>query len=134
MAGLALVRVRDTFAVSKLPAGSPIPDWALRGSLISVTRTEGELSIVCPESDVPVDVLSERGWRCLRVAGQLDLAQVGILASLVGPLAEAGVAVFVVSTFDTDILLVRSGDLERAEKALHKAGHRVMLDPGSQDR
>jgi hypothetical protein len=91
------------------------------------------LSVVCPEENVPVDVTSERGWRCLRVAGRLKFSSVGILSSMVKPLAEASISVFVVSTFDTDYLLVKAGSFEPAVKALQEAGHHVTLDPDLDD-
>jgi hypothetical protein len=72
-----------------------------------VTRTTDETSVLCPADAVPAGVRCEAGWRCLRVAGTLDIFMVGVLAGLVGPLAAAGVSVFVVSTFDTDFLLVK---------------------------
>ena len=115
------------FAVTKLAAAAPAPGWASDGPFSSVTRTSDELSIVCPEEKVPPDVTSERGFRCLRVAGPLEFSMVGILASLLEPLAEAGVAVFVVSTFDTDFLLVKARDFEPAAFALERAGHAIGL-------
>jgi len=123
MSALTLLNLQDSFAVSKLPADSPIPAWATSGSLVSITRTRDELSIVCREEDVPVDVTCcERAWRCLRVAGQIDFSLVGILASLVNPLAKAGIPVFVLSTFDTDYLLIKAENFEPAVKALHDVG------------
>jgi hypothetical protein len=119
--------VRGTFAVTKLSAGMPVPAWASLGALSSVTRTGSELSIVCLEENVPLDMKSERGFRCLAVAETLDFTLVGILASLLDPLAGAGIAVFVISTFDTDFVLVRACDFEASVQALQRAGHRVSL-------
>jgi hypothetical protein len=70
-------------------------------------------------------VRCEGGWRALRVAGSLDFSLVGVLAGLLDPLARAGVSVFVLSTFDTDYLLVKGHDLEKALAALRRAGHAV---------
>jgi hypothetical protein len=126
MPALTLLDLEDSFAVSKLSADSPIPAWATRGSLVSITRTRDELSIVCREEDVPVDVACcERVWRCLRVAGQIDFSLVGVLASLVNPLAKAGIPVFALSTFDTDYLLIKAENFETAVKALHDVGHHL---------
>ena len=125
MAALNLEVVPGAFAVTKLAAGVPTPEWATRGIFTSVTRTREELSIVCPEENVPEEVSSERGWKCVRAAGQLDFSIVGVLASLVQPLANAGIAVFVISTFDTDYLLVKAADFERSGQVLSAAGHRV---------
>jgi hypothetical protein len=122
---LALLGVAGSFAVCKLPAGSPLPAWATAGDFFSVTRTTDELSVVCREEAVPEGVVCERGWRCLRVAGAMPFTLVGVLASLTTPLASAGVSVFAISTFDTDYLLVPAGDLPRAVAALRAAGHLV---------
>jgi hypothetical protein len=122
---LALVVLPGTFAVCRLAAGAAPPAWAWAGPFASLTRTADELSVVCAEAAVPAGTLCERGWRCLRVAGTLDFALVGVLASLLVPLAGAGVSTFAVSTFDTDYLLVREADLGRAAEALRTAGHSV---------
>jgi hypothetical protein len=116
------VLLSGSYAVCRLPADAPIPAWAFAGDFSSVTRTGEELSIVCLESAVPAEVRCVRGWRCLRVAGTLDFALVGILSSLTVPLAEANVSVVAVSTFDTDYILVREEDRERALAALRRSG------------
>jgi hypothetical protein len=123
MTALTLVYLDGTFAVCRLAADAPIPGWATDSPFVSITRTEEELSVVCREGAVPEGVRCESGWRCLRVAGTLGLSLVGVLASLLGPLAEAGVSVFVVSTFETDYLLVRVADYQRAVAVLRSAGH-----------
>ena len=75
---------------------------------------------------MPEGVRCERGWRCLGVAGTLDFSLVGVLAAMLGPLAGAGVSVFVLSTFDTDYLLVKEADFQRAVGVLGRAGHAVV--------
>jgi len=102
-----------------------VPSWAAGGQFVSITRTDSELSVVCGQEAVPKGVRCERGWRCLRVAGTLDFSLVGVLASLLNPLAEAGISVFVVSTFDTDYLLVKEDNLEAATEVLARRGHAV---------
>ncbi len=126
-AKLKLSLLSGAFAVCRLKRDRAVPDWATAGDFFSVTRTRDELSIVCPESVVPEDVTCEKGWRCLKVRGTLDFALVGILASMVVPLAEAGISVFVVSTYDTDYLLLKERDLEKAARSLAEAGHTVDL-------
>ena len=122
---LLLELLDGTYAVVRLDAGAAPPAWATGGPFVSVTRTEAELSVVCPETAVPPDARAERGWRCLRVAGPLGFGMTGILASLAGPLASSGVSIFVVSTYDTDYLLVQDRDLDRGTAALSRAGHTV---------
>lgn len=122
---LELSVVAERFAIARLDAGARLPAWAGPGPLVSVTRTPDELSIVCPEARVPAGVPCERGFSCLRVRGPLPFSETGVLASLASPLAEAGVSLFALSTYDTDYLLVPEADLERALAALAGAGHRV---------
>ena len=122
---LELSLLPGLFAVCRLDPDASIPPWALQGGFFSATRTPDELSIVCNQTLVPAGVRHERGWRLFKVHGPFDFSQVGVLASLVGPLAEAGISLFTVSTFDTDYLLVASDNVEAAIAALVKAGHRI---------
>ena len=127
----ALRVLPDRFAVCKLPADFSLPEWATQnGPLFSLTRTANELSLVVPEDILPLAesepaLLTEAGWRALEVSGPLPFALVGILAHLTAPLARAGVPVFALSTFDTDYLLVKEGDLPNAVTALREAGYNV---------
>jgi hypothetical protein len=122
---LTLEVLPGSCAVCRLDAGAEVPGWAARGPLVSVTRTDAELSIVCDEGVVPSDVRAEGGWRCIRVRGPLGFGMTGVLASLASPLAGAGVSIFVISTYDTDYLMVQERDLGRARDALSRAGHLV---------
>jgi len=121
---LTLELLTATFAVCRLDFDAPIPDWA-HCDFVSITRTRDEMSIVCRQEEVPDDVQAERGWRCLRVVGKLEFSLVGVIASLTKVLADAEISVFVVSTFDTDYLLVRQIDVNRTVEALKDAGHTV---------
>ena len=109
------------YVVCRLAPDEPVPAWAL-GDLVSTTRTPEELSIVCRDTDVPGDVQSEPGWRCLRVAGKLDFSLVGVIAKITTVLADAEISVFTISTFDTDYFLVREIDWDRAIEAWNEAG------------
>jgi len=117
------------YAVCRLPAGSAIPASLSSGppdkSVISVTWAPDELSIICPSDRVPDDAVVETPWRCFRVVGPLDLALTGVLASLIGPLAEARVIIVTFSTYDTDYVLVPTVRLTEAVDTLIRAGHRV---------
>ncbi len=126
---LTLSVLPDTFAVCRLEQSAELPDWAIAGAFTSITRTAEELSLVCPQSNVPTGVRCESNWRCLKVAGPLDFALIGILASLAAVLAEAQISLFVISTFDTDYLLVKAAQLEKAIKVLSAAGHLVNISP-----
>lgn len=122
---LSLRVLPGSFALVRLDPALPVPAWASGGALSSVTRTADELSIVCEAERAPAGVAAHSDWRCLAVAGPLDLSAVGILAALTDALAEVGVSLFAISTFDTDYLLVRSAALETAVDALRRRGHSV---------
>jgi hypothetical protein len=77
------------------------------------------------EADVPADVAAEKGWRCLRVAGTIPFTEIGVLASLTAILSEARISVFVISTYDTDLILVKQNDLAAAIESLERGGHEV---------
>jgi hypothetical protein len=121
-----LIVLPDTFAVCRLSNISSIPPWAIEGEFFSITRTADELSVVCRQVAVPEAITSERGWRCLRVAGTVPFSVVGLLAALTAPLAEAGISVFVVSTYDTDYLLAKEKDWTAAVDVLRRQGYTVL--------
>lgn len=118
-----------SFAIVGLAPNSPLPAWATQGSFFSVTRTPDELSIVVEESRVPEGVQSQCGWNAIKVHGPFVLTEVGVLAALAGPLAAAKISAFVVSTFDTDYLLVASESLAAAVSTLERAGHTFQRNP-----
>ena len=97
----------------------------MQGEFFSVTRTPAELSAVCDAAVVPSGVKAEGPWLMLAVRGPLDFNITGVLAALAAPLAAAGISIFAVSTFDTDYLLVRDGELDPAIRVLREAGHNI---------
>jgi hypothetical protein len=125
----AALRIRgERFAICQLAPDSP-PPWANLGDgFWAVTHSEGELSLVLPEDSVHPGWRSEPGWRCIEVAGPLDLEMTGVLAALSAPLAEAGIPVFVLSTYNTDYVLVREQDIGRAADTLAARGHQIEDD------
>jgi len=112
-------------SVCRLEPAAAIPAWASAGPLVSITRTAHELSVVCESVRVPGGTRAEHGWRALAVQGPLDFGLVGIVAGLSACLADAGVSIFVISTYDTDFVLVREDAVTRAVAALRDAGHVV---------
>jgi hypothetical protein len=113
--------VEGSWAVARLDRGAAIPEWAQDAVFSSVTRTAEELSIVCPESAVPAGVRAEGGWAMLKLSGPFPFTATGVLSSFLAPLAAARIPVFAVSTFDTDYVLVKRRDLERAIETLEAA-------------
>lgn len=115
----------DRLTVCRLEPDQPVPDWAQRGGFYSITRTDEELSIVCREENAPENIRCERGWRALTLEGPLDFSLVGVLSSLLVPLAEQGISIFALSTYDTDTILVKAEHLTEAVNTLCDAGHSV---------
>lgn len=122
---LTLDLLPGSIAVCRLPPEASIPRRASQAPFVSITRTDDELSIVIPEELAEPEWECEDGWRALAVRGPLDFGLVGILATLAECLAAAEVSLFAISTFDTDIVLVKEERLERAIAALEATGHRV---------
>jgi hypothetical protein len=122
---LVLTVVPETLAICHLSAADPVPDWTSSPVFSSVTRTAEELSVVCPQSQIPAGIECDRDWKCLKVRGPLDFSLTGILSSLAAPLAASVIPLFAISTYNTDYILVKAGDLERAIRALAQAGHVV---------
>ena len=112
----------DPLAVVRLPSDAAVPGWAERGGFCSITRTPEELSIVTSCDAVPSTEQSEGPWTAFMVHGPLDFELTGVLSSIAGVLARAGVSIFAISTYDTDYVLVPSADAERARSALATSG------------
>ena len=121
----SLIVLDNLYAVSRLPFEKETPTWLGNQEFSAVIRTRSELSIVCMESLVPSGVLSERGWKVLEVVGPLPFSLIGIIAGIARILAEAGVSVFVLSTYDTDYLLIKQGQLKVAIDALEQEGYEI---------
>lgn len=122
---LTLQLLTQHFSVCQLAADAEIPPWAT-GTFYSVTRTPQELSIICESTYVPAGIRHEAGWRALMVKGPLAFSEVGILAGFAEPLANAGIAIFVISTFSTDYLLVKNASLEAAISCLKTQAYKVI--------
>ena len=125
MQRLVLHQLPGSLAVVRLAPDADVPPWAWRGQLSGVVRTSVELSIVCDESGIPSDVRAEVGWTALMLEGPFPFSMTGVLDSVLSPLAIAEVSVFALSTFDTDYVLIKNQQLERAVAALEGAGHVV---------
>lgn len=130
MSPLSFSVLPGSFAVLRLPPDADVPAGLLVPPFHSVTRTPVELSVVCPEAAVPEGARAESGWALLALAGPFPFELVGVLASILAPLAAAGVSIFALSTFDTDYVLVKRDRLEDAVAALAAAGHQ-RVEPGT---
>lgn len=138
---LSLERLSGSWAVCRLEPDATVPEWtagAVRSgrnsAFLSITRTDRELSIVAAESLLPAETVAERDWAMFRVAGTLPFNLVGILARLTDILAAQRIPVFVISTHDTDYLLVHHADADRAQAALSQIATIIDLRDGAERR
>jgi len=115
----------ETLAVVRLAPGAEIPAWAESSSIFSITATSTETSLVCAARGVPQKSVHHGPLTGFAVKGPLDLALVGVLHDLLGPLAEEQISVFTLSTYDTDWILVSAKDADRAADAWRRHGHVV---------
>lgn len=128
---MKLSLLENHFSVVRLAPSTPIPEWAFQqNELFSITATPEEISIVCPTCNLPEnhkqDMVVEHDWRCLKVEGVLNFYLTGILASLATPLAHNGIAIFAISTFNTDYILVQEESLDETIRVLKEAGNQFL--------
>ncbi len=126
MTQLKLQILSQQFSIHRLAPESRVPDQVYTSNFYSITKTADELSIVC---DASLQLAAERtvsGWSCFRVVGLLDFSLTGIMAGLSTSLAEMGISLFAISTYDTDYILVKTDQLEGAITALQMAGHTIV--------
>jgi len=123
---IKLEQAHGEYAVCRLAPNEAIPAWADGPGFVTISRSAHELSIVCLAERVPDNTQKECGWTCLRFVGPFAFGATGIVLSVVRPLSEGGLGVFVVSTFDGDHLLLKEGDMPKAVSLLKQAGHGFM--------
>jgi hypothetical protein len=116
----------EPLSVVRLSSDAPPPDWVFAGpGIAACVRRGDELGIVCATDRVPADATAEPGWVALEVDGPLDFTLTGILLAIAAPLADAEISIYALSTYDTDVVLVRAAALDDAVNALAAAGHVV---------
>lgn len=122
--GISLVP--GTYVIHRLAPPAGLPEIAHSEQFLAFVKTRDEISIVCRTG---VEIASERretGWSLLKIAGPLEFSLIGILANISTVLASSGISIFVVSTFDTDYILVKEKRLQQALQALDRAGYRIV--------
>jgi hypothetical protein len=124
-----LLQYPEKLVVASLPAGADIPAWAESATLFSISATATETTVVCAGRSVPKKVRHEGPFTAYAVQGPLDFALTGVLHALLGPLAEAEISVFVVSTYPTDWILVPTGRADAAAEEWRRRGHTVTTAP-----
>lgn len=122
MSGQRFRALPGPYAVCRLHPEASVPAWAA-GAFVNLAFTPDELAIVCPAEPVPADVRAERDWRVLKLVGPFPFTATGVLASLATPLAEAGISLLSIATYDTDYFLVKSEKFDAAVAVLIAAGH-----------
>ncbi|MBT0771121.1 ACT domain-containing protein [Kineosporia sp. J2-2] len=125
-----LIQYRQAMALVRLAPDSPDPHWAVGSPLVSISRTADEISVVCPTTSLPEPVPGpvEGPFTVTRAAGALEFSQIGVLMRLLKPLADAGIPVLNVSTFDTDWVLVPAAKSVVAASVWRHAGYTVTED------
>lgn len=114
------------YAIARANADAPIPPQVLDGpGFVSVSRTEDKLSVVAFTSRVPDMDRVDTGWTVFKLHGPFAFDEVGIVAGLSRPIADAGIGIFVVSTFDTDYLLIKTKDADAAANLWRQQGHDI---------
>jgi uncharacterized protein len=124
MPALTLLLLEAPYAVCRLPAGASVKAPS-PGAFSLLVQAAEETTLVCPQEQVPPESEIDAGWRCFRIEQSFDFSVPGILASVLDPLAKAGIGIFATSTFSTDYVLLKAGDAERAVEALQAAGHSI---------
>jgi len=128
---LKMKLLKGKYMVCRLDKDDIIPEWVKNSEFYSITRTSDELSIVCSEENIPDSILNnyircEKDWRILKIEGPLDFSLIGILASISTILAQKGISIFAVSTYETDYILVKNKDIDSAIAALVSEGYEIM--------
>ena len=123
MGHLSFKVLAGDYTIHRLAPASDVPTGLGGAAFASISRTDDETTVVCPGS---IDLQAEQsnpGWSVLQVIGPLDFSLTGILADISQVLSEKDISLFAISTWDTDYFLIKSGERERAIKALISAGH-----------
>ena len=122
---IVLSILEETYIIYKLDQSTNLPEELIECEFYSLCNSQEELSLVCPEQMLIQSENSSPNWKCLKVAGPLDLNLTGILAGLSDTLAKAKISIFAISTFETDYLLIQKQTLKAAKTALKSAGYKL---------
>lgn len=122
---LVLSVLEETFSIHRLAPDASLPEAISDCDFYSLSKTADELSLVCPEHLAVKSEKHSPDWKCLKVEGPLDFKLTGILAGITDVLAKERISVFVISTFDTDYILIKKQNLTNAVSALERAGYQI---------
>lgn len=124
---LKLKLLKDMYGVCRLNNNSKIPEWGAKGEFSSITRTEDELSIVCLQNNIPEGIQCEKSWEVFKIEGPLDFSLIGILSAISSLMAEKGISIFAISTYDTDYILIKDKDLNKAIEVLSNDKYEIII-------
>jgi len=117
-------RLTQDFSICKI---SDLSQVDLAGEFCFFAKTDEELSLVCLTEHVPDDaIVCDRGWKAFRVDETLDFSLVGILSRISTVLADKGIGIFAISTYNTDYILTKEKDFEKAISALELEGYEIV--------
>ncbi|WP_058991748.1 ACT domain-containing protein [Sarcina ventriculi] len=125
---LTLKLLKERYGVIRLEKDESIPTWVFVGEFYSITKTEDELSIVCLEKDIQLDIKNkkcETDWRILKIEGPLNFSLIGILSKISTLMANNNISIFAISTYDTDYILIKENKIKKAINTLMTNGYKV---------
>jgi uncharacterized protein len=114
------------YGIVRLAQDASVPDWVNGSGLSAMIRADDELTLVCQQDRIPAHVNSVINWRCFRSVGPFAFNASGIVLSIIAPLSNRGIGVFVVCTFDGEHVLVADAQWEESLQRLKEAGHRII--------
>ena len=120
---MELQRLHPDFTVCKVDNLAQID---FTSEFVFLSKTDDEISLVCQSAHVPPNTTAlEAGWKALKISGTLEFGMVGVIAKIATVLAKAGISIFVISTYNTDYILVKSEHLERSIQTLTRSGYGI---------
>lgn len=125
MEKLKIRLLQGIYAVCQISNREKVPSWVEEKGFFSVTKTEDEISVVMLQDKISKEIKAEKDWRILKVEGILDFSLIGILAKISSVLAENQISIFVISTFNTDYILVKEENIEKAMAVLNLEGYEI---------
>ncbi len=124
---LSLLVLKEKYCIMKMSDKEADLEWLESSKWHSITKTDDELSVICPENEVPekINAKTECGWSCFKIEGTLEFSLTGILSGILDILAEAKISILSLSTFNTDYVLVKSNNFKKAVNVLFAAGYKI---------
>jgi hypothetical protein len=124
---LQLIILKNTFAIYRFNPDVEVPEWISDSAFYSVTKSPDELSVVCEQNENHTGATAvSSDWKALKIAGPLDLSLIGIIAEISRILKESNISIFSIATYETDYILVKNRDLNKAVDSLKANGHKIV--------